>query len=179
VVCHFLIDRISSHGVCRVGGYSYDDLLHTYGLSQAGYIPQLFSLRLPNPDVIFELLDEANARALIFDPSFESVVKDSPVPAYLATTISRMAKLDMPSPSPSNVSPADVAFLFHTSGSTSGRPTLVPYSYRWLDSAVSKSYEIMKPHHPDRLDVTTWIGSICHVGQTFCTLTSRLVIFPR
>src|ERR1700721_2245223 len=60
----------------RLRGLTYTDVLHIYGVSRAGYVPQLFSLGLPNPAVIFELLQLADAQALIFDPSFESAVPD-------------------------------------------------------------------------------------------------------
>lgn len=46
---------------------TYTDLLHIYGVAKAGYIPQLFSLRLPNPDVILELLQKSKGVALIHD----------------------------------------------------------------------------------------------------------------
>lgn len=63
-------------------------------------------------------------------------------------------------------------FYFHTSGSTSGIPKVVPYSYRWLQSAIDKSKEIMEPvaTGEGHQDVTTWMGSVCHVGQTFMLL---------
>jgi hypothetical protein len=65
---------------------TYTDILHIYDLSRAGYILFKFSLRLPtgNPTVIFELLRKANAKALIFDPSFGSLLESSPVPTHVA-----------------------------------------------------------------------------------------------
>ncbi|KAH9082129.1 acetyl-CoA synthetase-like protein [Lactarius deliciosus] len=142
-----------------LSGMTYIDVLHIYGLSRAGYIPQLFSIRLPNPDVVCELLIKANARALLVDPSFERLLKRSP---------------------------DDIVFIFHTSGSTSGIPKLVPCSLSWLDSAVTKSYQISKPsgRNERNQDVTVWMGSMCHIAQTFmflgslqhgaCTLSSMI-----
>lgn len=141
----------------RIGGLTYTDLLHIYGMSRAGYVPQLFSLRLPNPEVIFELLHKANAKALVYDSSFANVVKDSPVPSHLAVGAAGVAPMDEPLPAMPHTSIDDTAFFFHTSGSTSGSPKLVAYSYRWFDSAIRKSYQIMKPRNPDRQDVTTWM----------------------
>ncbi|KAG1819582.1 uncharacterized protein BJ212DRAFT_1236226, partial [Suillus subaureus] len=37
-------------------GMAYQDVLHIYCLLQAGYVPQLFSIHLPNPDIMLELL---------------------------------------------------------------------------------------------------------------------------
>ncbi|THV04833.1 acetyl-CoA synthetase-like protein [Dendrothele bispora CBS 962.96] len=155
-----------------IGGYTYTDVLHIYGLSRAGYIPQLFSLRLPNPDVIFELLGKANARALIYDQSFENVLKDSRIPIHLALSASDIDTNDYPLPCLPEVEAHDIAFLFHTSGSTSGSPKLVPCSFRWLNSSISKSYQVSVPRDPSRQDVTVWMGSMCHIGQTFMLLGS-------
>ena len=66
---------------------TYTDVLHIYGMSRAGYIPQLFSLRLPSATVTFELLHKANAKALVYDASFASILSESSVSTYLALDI--------------------------------------------------------------------------------------------
>lgn len=141
--------------VNRVSGFSYADVLHIYGISRAGYIPQLFSLRLPNPDVIYELLRKANAQAILYDPSFESVLKNCPVPSHLAFQTDIIENVEESLPSIWDSQEDNIAFYFHTSGSTSGSPKLVPMSFRWLNSVVVKSHHISMPQNPDRQDVTT------------------------
>jgi acyl-CoA synthetase (AMP-forming)/AMP-acid ligase II len=124
-------------------------------MSQAGYIPQLFSLRLPNPEVIYELLAKSQARALIYDDSFVKDLSNCPIPI-----ISTDGPFDSSAPMPvfPNVSLEDTAFLFHTSGSTSGSPKLIPYSYRWLGSAVHKTYQCTMPRNTGhRQVVSTWM----------------------
>ncbi|KAF9480646.1 acetyl-CoA synthetase-like protein [Pholiota conissans] len=152
---------------CWLAGFSYFDVLHIYGLSRAGYIPQLFSLRLPNPDVIYELLRKSNARAMIYDPSFETVLKDCPLPIHLAFQSERIESVEESLPSIWDSKSSDIAFYFHTSGSTSGSPKLVPMSFGWLNSVVMKSHHISMPQNPGRQDVTSCMGSMCHIGQTF------------
>ncbi|RDB29199.1 Acetyl-coenzyme A synthetase 2 [Hypsizygus marmoreus] len=154
-----------------IGGFTYMDVLHIYGISRAGYIPQLFSVRLPNPAVIYELLHRANAKALIHDSTFASELKDCPLPTFFARSV---AKSDAEEPLPvlPDINEEDIAFVFHTSGSTSGSPKLVPCSYRWLNSAVSKSYQASLPQSLERQDVTVWMGSMCHIGQTFMLIGS-------
>ena len=144
-----------------MSGFTYTDVLHIYGISRAGYIPQLFSLKLPNPTVVHELLNRAGAQALIYDASFESLLKDFPLPIYGALTSDRLERLE---PTPVllpdiSQSQDDIAFIFHTSGSTSGSPKLVPMSYRWLSTVVMKSHYISKPRDPHRQDVTVcmWV----------------------
>ncbi|KAF8991326.1 hypothetical protein BDQ17DRAFT_1370992, partial [Cyathus striatus] len=118
-----------------LSGSAYTDVLHIYGISHAGYVPQLFNLHLPNPEVVYELLQRAGAKALIYLSSFESE--------------------------------HEIAFVFHTSGSASGFPKLVPCTYRWLDTVIQKSRVVCTPRNRDRQDVTVFIGSMCHIAQNF------------
>ena len=139
----------------RLSGFTYTDVLHIYGISRAGYIPQLFSLKLPNSAVVHELLHRAGAQALIYDASFESTLKDFSLPIYRALTSERLkpsAPVSLPDISESQED--DIAFIFHTSGSTSGSPKLVPMTYCWLSTVVMKSHHISKPRDPHRQDVT-------------------------
>jgi acyl-coenzyme A synthetase/AMP-(fatty) acid ligase len=147
---------------------SYVDVLHIYGVSRAGFIPQLFSLRLPSPEVIFELSRKANAEALIFDVSFEPVLHHSPVPVFRATNVTEVDMVNEYLPEIPPVSNGDdTAFVFHTSGSTSGSPKLIPCSYAWLNTIIDKASQTNGPKVQGRQDVTVWMGSMCHIGQTF------------
>ena len=139
----------------RLSGFTYTDVLHIYGISRAGYIPQLFSLKLSNPMVVHELLHRAGAQALIYDASFESILKDLLLPIYRALASEQLepgASVALPDISESQED--DIAFIFHTSGSTSGSPNLVPMTYRWLSTVVTKSHHISKPRDPLRQVVT-------------------------
>ncbi|CAA7262317.1 unnamed protein product [Cyclocybe aegerita] len=162
-------DRIPPRSVVGIwfGGFTYTDVLHIYGISRAGYIPQLFSLRLPNPVIIYELLHRAGAQALVYDTSFQSILNDCPLPTHCALQSERIDEVLEPLPNIWDIREDDVAFIFHTSGSTSGSPKLVPMSYRWLNSMAVKSHHISMPQDPDRQDVTVWMGSMCHIAQTF------------
>jgi acyl-coenzyme A synthetase/AMP-(fatty) acid ligase len=146
---------------------TYTNVLHIYGVSRAGYIPQLFSLRLPNPQVIYELLEQAGARALVYEPSFDVDLSECLLPVHAAEAIedSDIEGKELPD-MPRAVSETDCVFIFHTSGSTSGRPKLVPCSYKWLNTIVSKARHVGKPKTSGRQDVTVWMGSMCHIGQT-------------
>ncbi|KAJ3903806.1 acetyl-CoA synthetase-like protein [Lentinula edodes] len=164
-----------------IGGYTYSDVLHIYGISKAGYVPQLFSLRLPDPTVIFELLQKAGARALVCDQGTSSSIGDqgmmnSPVPIFTAISFSDIEVSSRSLLQDVNdsylvseeepVDPSDCAFVFHTSGSTSGSPKLVPCNYRWLDAVARKASQLCVPLNKNGQDVSTWIGSMCHIGQT-------------
>ncbi|KAH9944100.1 acetyl-CoA synthetase-like protein [Epithele typhae] len=187
---------LSSHNLPRrsivglwLGGTTYLDVLHVYGIARAGYIPQLFSLRLPSPDVVYELLHRAGAQALIFDPAFESIVVDCAIPAELALDARSIDVSDKPLPpiwTPSNGD--DVVMIYHTSGSTSGSPKLVPCTADWVNATVDKAARVTSPRRSGRRDVTVWIGSMSHIGQTFmlmgflqhgaCTVQPSQLPFP-
>jgi acyl-coenzyme A synthetase/AMP-(fatty) acid ligase len=151
----------------RIGGFTYIDVLHIYGLSRAGYIPQLFSLRLPNPVVVYELLARANAKALVYEAAFATTCADCPVPAHLAVGSDSVTDSQNPLSPLRPVAEQDVAFIFHTSGSTSGSPKLIPCNYRWITAALTKSRQISAPRNKNHQDVTVWMGSMCHIGQSF------------
>lgn len=149
-------------------GMAYQDVLHIYGLSRAGYVPQLFSIRLPNPDVVLELLTKAGAKALIFDSQFQSLTASFPLPVHLAIEKRDMASFQYDLPlMRSNSNPNKPVFVFHTSGSTSGSPKLVPCNARWLDAIVAKAKVTSTPTNPRVQDVSSWMGSMCHIAQTF------------
>ena len=140
-----------------------------YGMARAGFVPQIFSLRLPNPDVIYELLRTAKADALIFDPSFSKVIAESPVSTFCAVQVREMhvsARDPLPA-FPTPKSSDDIVLIFHTSGSTSGSPKLVPCCASWLDNLVLKASQVSAPKDRSRQDVSTFIGSMSHIAQNF------------
>jgi acyl-CoA synthetase (AMP-forming)/AMP-acid ligase II len=143
---------------CRLSGGAYLDVLHVYGLARAGYVPQLFSLRLPNPEVVYELMSSVHAAALIHDMATPCSLSDSPVPTFAAVASHDVIDNDETLPSLAEDLGADAAFcLFHTSGSTSGKPKVIPCSYRWLDHIISKADVLCHRRDNARQDVTTWV----------------------
>ena len=134
----------------------------------------MFSLRLPNPEVVYELLRKANAQALIFDSCFESVLAGCSIPAYPALKSRNIESVDE---SLEEIGPIqnenEPAFIFHTSGSTSGSPKLVPCSYRWLNTVVQKSNWISRPRNPDRQDVTVFMY-VLHLSYLWSSLNHIL-----
>ena len=139
----------------RLKGATYTDTLHFFGMSRAGYIPQMLSLSLPNPAVIFELLQKAGARALAREPSFDIDLSGCPVPTYLAIQVSERDPADviLPPP-PTDCSASDPVLILHTSGSSSGSPKLTPCSRRWLDAIITKSKQLTRVLSTQGQDVT-------------------------
>ena len=124
-------------------------------MSRAGYIPQLFSLRLPNPTVIFELLQKAGASALVREPSFDVDLFGCPIPTYSAVQVWERDAADVILPPlRTDYSASELVFIFHTSGSTSGSPKLVPCNRRWLNNIVTKSKQMARVRSTRGQDVT-------------------------
>jgi acyl-CoA synthetase (AMP-forming)/AMP-acid ligase II len=159
---------IIKHWPYRLSGMTYDDVLHTYAIARAGFIPQMFSLRLPNPDVIYALMRQANASALIYDTSNASSMASAPVPTFPAVASSAIPTSTDELPSiTANLTGTDTWCIFHTSGSTSGMPKVIRCSYNWLDKIITKANFLCRRRNSARQDVTTWVGSMSHIAQTF------------
>lgn len=137
---------------------AYTDVLHIYGVSRAGYVPQLFSLRLPSAEVIFELLQKGNAKALIYDSSHQSALGDSsPIPVHLAVNVKDENTVYNHLPDiPVVINGDETAFIFHTSGSTSGSPKLVPWSYAFMLFEHHKIDQVLPLTQPWRQRVINW-----------------------
>ncbi|PCH33828.1 acetyl-CoA synthetase-like protein [Wolfiporia cocos MD-104 SS10] len=167
------VDNIHPRSVIGVwlSGLTYVDALHIYGIARAGYIPQLISLRLPSPEVIFELLGLSKGKAVIFDASYDSeALRRAPLPMHIAVDARELDVADSPlPPTLREADPSEPIMIFHTSGSTSGRPKLVPCSYAWWAATIAKAQQIMRPKFPhrERHDATVMMGSLCHMGQSF------------
>jgi long-subunit acyl-CoA synthetase (AMP-forming) len=95
---------------------------------------------MPNPNVVYEVLHRAGAVALVADRDFEPLLAGAPLPILYSIQLSPNCQEDSP-PLPPLDAPSDpdnVVMIFHTSGSTSGSPKLVPITVKWLDFAAVK-----------------------------------------
>ncbi|KAF9774264.1 hypothetical protein IL306_007754 [Fusarium sp. DS 682] len=168
-------------------GWSYQDLLHYLSLQRAGYVPQLFSLRMTNPSVVYELLVKSKAAALIYDLSCDALVQDCPVPVFSSEgALDRTSPLDVQLDKVTTSLNGDqISVIFHTSGSTSGMPKLVPATVKWMDCLIRKN----KPYSDQGSQPTySFMGSHAHVGNTInlvealanagCLIAPRTIPYP-
>ncbi|KAI0348433.1 acetyl-CoA synthetase-like protein [Trametopsis cervina] len=155
-----------------LGGMSYRDVVTIYGMIRADYIPELFSLKLPNPGIVFELMRKANAKALIYDHSLQADVSTCSVPVHSAATEPLVAGDLTHLPDTVEREEEDTVAIFHTSGSTSGSPKLIHCSYRWFECIITKANIVSAPRTAGKQDVTGWMGSMCHIAQNFMLLGS-------
>ncbi|KAF5008963.1 hypothetical protein FDECE_4784 [Fusarium decemcellulare] len=151
-------------------GYTYLDIIHTWGLGRAGYTPQLFSLKMTDPSVVYQLLREAEAVALVYDPAYKLILENSPLPSYPGGDIlSQECYLEqLPLPALRKPSKAeDIMMIYHTSGSTSGTPKLVPITAKWLDHAIATCGDVLEAVQMSRTQPTgVAMGSLSHIAST-------------
>ncbi|KAH7141672.1 acetyl-CoA synthetase-like protein [Dactylonectria macrodidyma] len=150
-------------------GVSYSDIVHIWGVSRAGFVPQLISLRLASPSVVRELLGDAGAKALIFDPTVATSLGDE-ILSIPAIDFQLMDSAQFPLPELWVPSEGDeIIMVLHSSGSTSGKPKLVPLTARWLDCNINKAKHLTfrTPNHRGQ-EIIQAGGSFCHVASTLC-----------
>ncbi|KAM0315632.1 hypothetical protein ACHAPQ_011536 [Fusarium lateritium] len=127
---------------------------------------------MTNPSVIYELLERAEAKALIHEPGYTDILENCPFPNFHAGDVVSEENVEqLPSLVPWHPADGDdVLFIYHTSGSTSGIPKLVPITARWIDYVIglSEIYEEKANMSRDRM-VSLHIGSFCHMAASFLT----------
>ncbi|KAM5360087.1 hypothetical protein ACJZ2D_013998 [Fusarium nematophilum] len=153
-------------------GMSYLDIVHIWGISRAGFVPQLISLRLTSPIVVLELLNDAGAKALIFEPTVATSLGDE-ILSLPAIDFRRLDSSQLPLPELWIPSEGDeIVMVLHSSGSTSGKPKLVPLTARWLDCNISKARHFtFRTPNPSGQEIMTANGSFCHVASTLCLVS--------
>ncbi|CAE6425911.1 unnamed protein product [Rhizoctonia solani] len=197
-VAKFFARELSAQGVpprsvvsLLYGGRQYQDLLYVIALSRASYVPELLSTGgLANPALIYELMDQAGSKALLYDPHFEHLTADCPYPKFaLAPVKSLKNNLTLNGHSPQlpkiedlSTGPDDACFIYLTSGSTSGRPKIVPYTQHSTSIYYKSQFGIwLGDKKFDTQDVFIARGSVCSVAGIIqylgCLYTGSSVIY--
>ncbi|CAH0051820.1 unnamed protein product [Clonostachys solani] len=157
-----------------VKGLSYIDGVLIWGLLRAGYIPQLFSLRLTNSDVISTLLERTGGKAVVVESEWLKTVNvnQPSLPAVDTRTLD-VNHLPLP-PVWVPASGDDTVMIFHSSGSTSGMPKPIDTTARWLNFNIKTSQDIFQAICTDgRRSVMASNGSFCHLAASFMMLSSH------
>ncbi|TFK97273.1 hypothetical protein BDV98DRAFT_596877 [Pterulicium gracile] len=164
-------------------GLSYDDVLLTYALSRAGYVPQLVSLSIPTAETTWVVAQQSRSRAIICDPTkFDELrshlhEKDvafpvldlsgsSPVAEDVAVELMALEQLERDDDA--------VALVLHTSGSTGGMPKIVPLTFGWLNFVLrhKDKFGNMGDSTRNKQAIHVWFGPACHSGQCLSQLYS-------
>lgn len=132
-------------------------------------MPQVFSLSFPNYSVVWDLLSASKAKFLIIDDTFLDQAKTAPVITLSAIAWAELESLsgnETESLSPPEVRDTDTAIIFHSSGTTSGSPKLIPATHSWIKAFITNKYSLNEGEFQGQNIINT-LGSLAHVGS-FC-----------
>ncbi|KAI0367868.1 acetyl-CoA synthetase-like protein [Pilatotrama ljubarskyi] len=173
-------DRLTAEGLKQgdvVGmwyvlkGSHWSDLAHIYSVAAAGFVPEVFGLPF-TATFVQDLLGTHGAHVLIYDAAFEALLPQ----VKWQQTIMRLPKLnelpktDAQPSAPPEVSEDDVAMIFHTSGTTGGRPKPVPQTHKWLVAEGEVTWKCVIQRHPEgqQQHIFNNIGSFASIGAASC-----------
>ncbi len=149
----------------RFPGYDYDHLVYVLALTRASYIPQMFCESLANSGIVFELMEKAGSKAIIYDNIYESLMTDCPFPKIPLLPIAACLEVggdSLPSVDCLSWSDEDICFILHTSGSTSGSPKLVPATGKYL-KVLTRKHIVAYSLGAKSQDAFLGRGCVCHV----------------
>jgi acyl-CoA synthetase (AMP-forming)/AMP-acid ligase II len=148
----------------RITGKPYTDLVHMYSLCAAGYIPQLFNSRMmaSGQIVVADLLAMTGGKALLYDIALAEFAEKCPLPKFKLLDEASLPEDVPPLPPLPDVEITDMAMIFHTSGTTSGKPKPVPETHAWLKCQAQVQWTGM--WHKDALMFNN-LGSFANVGS--------------
>ncbi|KAI0641381.1 acetyl-CoA synthetase-like protein [Trametes meyenii] len=168
--------ELSSRGVKQgevVGmwlkGSHWSDLAHIYAVSAAGFVPEVFGQPF-TPTFVQDLLSDHEARALIYHEMFEALLPHVQWEQQLIKLPKphEVPAVDAPKGAPPTVGEDDVAMIFHTSGTTGGRPKPVPQTHKWLVAEGEVTWKCVIQRHPEGQHVFNNIGSFASIGAASC-----------
>ncbi|KAJ7148389.1 acetyl-CoA synthetase-like protein [Mycena crocata] len=148
-----------------ITGVKYQDLVHIYGLSCAGFIPEVLNAKMTFP-IMRDLLTKTGGKGLIYDSSFVDLLADLQLPSLPIPDLKALPALSSPLVALPEVTGNDIALIFHTSGTTSGIPKPVPETHRWLKCQTQVQWPNLWHCYPDgRPLMINNIGSFANVGS--------------
>lgn len=159
--------RITVH---RITGEHYSDLVHLYAISRIGFIPQMLNkaMAVSGEPVIKDLLSLTNGKTVIYDPFFKDFVNDIPVPCLEIPDLTSVTPLSCTLPDVPKVRDDEVGMIFHTSGTTSGKPKPVPETHKWLRCQAQVQWPAIYQGNCVQAVVNN-LGSFANVGSATST----------
>lgn len=166
----------------RITGEKYTDLVHLYALARIGYIPQMLNKAMATlNDAVPSVLSLTNGKAILYDPFYSSAVASLSYPSIsLVSDLSLLPPLgDRKLPDLPIVPDDAVGVIFHTSGTTGGRPKPVPETHKWLRCQAQVQWPAIW-QGGDVQGVVNNLGSFANVGsatsKSFCGSFRALLI---
>ncbi|KAF9263032.1 acetyl-CoA synthetase-like protein [Marasmius fiardii PR-910] len=174
-------------------GDKYTDFLHIFGLLRAGFVVHCMSFGSfsDSADVLPSIFGKVDTNALIFeqgwfDPtSLQAQESIRHIKFHPSLTIREPPGLHEdgtygyedhelpPIPTLDEIQPEQIAMIYHTSGTVSGIPKIVPYSYRRLGALIIKAKLYVVPSN------TTEGNGSCQETWTWMDHSADLAQFTR
>ena len=121
----------------------------------------MFGFELPNTRIVYQLLDKYSGKAIIHDSAKTVLLRESgtTLPCYVATDYTAITDADIaafPLPELPAAAPEDFTFIYHSSGSVSGMPKVVPKTNKWLSTIQYKSADAFCIGDYEGQDIYVW-----------------------
>ncbi|OSD01388.1 acetyl-CoA synthetase-like protein [Trametes coccinea BRFM310] len=164
---------------CWLTGRKLSDLINGIALSALGYTPQFFSSYFEDIALVAELLSQSRGKALIIDVSFAdkvAVANALSVQHFVALDDAQLEQLTQDGERDGaafafgpdvSVRSDDIAALFHSSGTTGGRPKIIPNTFKMLRSTISRRFPaagLTSSVDSGAQTTINTIGSLVHVA---------------
>ncbi|GJJ14476.1 hypothetical protein Clacol_008740 [Clathrus columnatus] len=158
---HFFKQKINL--ISRMLGMVYRDVVHFFGLMNAGFVPQILTLKIRSAELAIEYFKRSDISYIIYAPTapVDQLRNHFQIHEIIDIKPSDIADVHVLSPKEKNGD--DTVLIFHSSGSTSGKPKLIPYTHNWIHGHAQKPL----PGLPDGKEIGVAINGIVHASQ-FC-----------
>ncbi|KZP27584.1 acetyl-CoA synthetase-like protein [Athelia psychrophila] len=168
--------KLTSRGIAMgsvigvwIRGFTYPDVITIFALSRAGFIPQMMPFEMPNSTLVLSLLAKTDAQAIIHSAEKTEAILETGTKLHRFEDVNFAHVLEadvahIPLPVLPEAKPESIIWLYHTSGSVSGIPKVVPIMNKWLASIEHKSGKTFPRRGipGESQDTWNWIGSISH-----------------
>lgn len=115
------------------------DIVHIWAVARAGFVPLLISIRIQHLGALDLLLKGGEAKGLLYNTAVAKPELDVvSIPAVdIKTLDAAVGEKSLPEVwFPSNED--EIVMKYHSSGSSSGMPKVIPMTARWVDFLLDK-----------------------------------------
>ncbi|GJJ14467.1 hypothetical protein Clacol_008731 [Clathrus columnatus] len=147
-----------------MSGLVYRDFVHLFGLIKAGFVPQLLNLKVHSIEIATEYFRRSNITHIIYASNAPAAQlgNDFQIHEIIDRKLDQSDKIaDLHEPVLRKENGDDVVLIFNSSGSTSGKPKLIPYTRKWIDGHARKPI----PGLPNGTEIGIGINGIIHGSQ--------------
>ncbi|KAK7229834.1 hypothetical protein V2G26_002004 [Clonostachys chloroleuca] len=154
-------------------GANYVDIVHIWAVARAGFVPLLISIRIQHLGALDLLLKGGEAKGLLYNTAVAKPELDVvSIPAVdIKTLDAAVGEKSLPEVwFPSNED--EIVMKYHSSGSSSGMPKVIPMTARWVDFLLDKLVDALGSD-PNKQENTSANGSAVHLAGAMTIIASH------